>query len=91
MLCIIGPALLILLVTLAEFGFLRGVISEDTAGIIGVIVLLLLVALAVALFIFSDTRLERYKYLQKGFNLPYFCGPRSSSAAVHLPLPIRCL
>ncbi|MEK4062041.1 MULTISPECIES: permease prefix domain 1-containing protein [unclassified Paenibacillus] len=72
MLCIIGPALLILLVTLAEFGFLRGVISEDTAGIIGVIVLLLLVALAVGLFIFSDTKLERYKYLQKGFNLPYF-------------------
>jgi hypothetical protein len=72
MLCMIGPALLILLVTLADYGFLGGVISEDTAGIIGVSILLVLIALAVGLFIFSGTMMEKYKYLKKGFNLPYF-------------------
>lgn len=72
MLCIVGPALLILLSTLAEYGFLQGVISGDTAGILGVVILLILVAPAVGLFIFSGTMLEKYKYLQKGFNLPHF-------------------
>lgn len=70
MLCILGPALLVLLTTLAEFGYLS-VMSEDTAGVIGVCVLLVLVALAVGLFIYSGNMLERYKDWQKGFNLPY--------------------
>jgi hypothetical protein len=72
MLCIVGPALLILLSTLAEYGFLQGVISEDTAGILGVVILLVLVAPAVGLFIYSGTVSEKYKYLQKGFTLPHF-------------------
>lgn len=72
MLCIIAPALLVLLTTLAEYGFLQGVISEDLAGVIGVSVLLLLIALAVGLFIYSNTMMERYKHLEKGFNLPYY-------------------
>lgn len=72
MLCIIGPALLVLLVTLTESGFLQGVISEDAAAIFGVCVLLVLIALAVGLFIFSGTIMERYKYLKKGFSLPNF-------------------
>ncbi|WP_244169824.1 permease prefix domain 1-containing protein [Paenibacillus helianthi] len=74
MLCIIGPALLILLNTLAEFGFLKGVISEDAASILGVVALLILVALAVGLFIFSGMMLEKYKYLHEGFSLPYDLG-----------------
>lgn len=74
MLCIIGPALLILLNTLTEFGFLKGVISEDGASILGVVALLILVALAVGLFIFSGMMMEKYKYLHKGFNLPYDLG-----------------
>ncbi|WP_054943221.1 permease prefix domain 1-containing protein [Paenibacillus ihuae] len=72
MLCIVGPALLILLNTLAEYGFLQGVISGDTAGILGVIILLVLVAPAVGLFIYSGTVSEKYKDLQKGFTLPHF-------------------
>ncbi|MHA6532201.1 permease prefix domain 1-containing protein [Paenibacillus sp. BAC0078] len=71
MLCIGGAALLILLHSLAEFGFLRGIIIEDTASILGVVILLILVALAVGMFIFSGTMLEKYKYLRKGFDLPY--------------------
>ncbi|WP_342563932.1 permease prefix domain 1-containing protein [Paenibacillus sp. FSL R7-0345] len=72
MLCIIGPALLVFLVTLAEYGFLRGVISEDAAGIIGVSVLLVLVAFAIGLFIFSSNMMEKYKKWEKGLKLPYF-------------------
>lgn len=71
MLCLIGPALLILLVVLAETGFLQGILSEDAAGILGVVALLILVALAVGLFIFSGMMLEKYKYLNKGFKLPH--------------------
>ncbi|WP_051424800.1 permease prefix domain 1-containing protein [Paenibacillus graminis] len=71
MLCLIGPALLILLHVLAETGFLQGILSEDAAGILGVVALLILVALAVGLFIFSGMMLENYKYLHKGFNLPH--------------------
>lgn len=68
----VGPALLIVLVTLAEYGFLRGVLSEDAAGMIGVSILLVLIALAVGMFIYSGSSMERFKYLEKGFNLPYF-------------------
>ncbi|WP_042200381.1 permease prefix domain 1-containing protein [Paenibacillus camerounensis] len=71
-LCMIGPALLIVLVTLAEYGFLRGVLSEDAAGMIGVSILLVLIALAVGMFIYSGSSMERFKYLEKGFNLPCF-------------------
>jgi Na+/melibiose symporter-like transporter len=72
MLCIIGPALLVLLTTLAEYGFLQGILSEDSADFLGVAILLVLVAPAVGLFIFSGTMLEKYKYLHKGFSLPHF-------------------
>ncbi|MBW4085386.1 permease prefix domain 1-containing protein [Paenibacillus sp. S150] len=72
MLCILGPAVLILLNTLAEFSFLRGLISGDAASILGVVILLMLVALAVGLFIFSGMMLETYKYLHTGFNLPEY-------------------
>ncbi|ASA25266.1 permease prefix domain 1-containing protein [Paenibacillus donghaensis] len=67
-----GVALLILLSSLAESGFLQGILTEDAAGIVGVVVLLMLVALAVGLFIYSGTMMERYSHLHKSFNLPHY-------------------
>ena len=65
-LCILSPMVLILLGGLTEN------LPENAAGGIGVTVLLLMVAAAVAIFIFWNTRLERYEYLEKeNFDLEY--------------------
>lgn len=65
-LCILAPAVLLLLGGLTEN------LPENAAGGIGVTVLLLMVAAAVAIFIFWNTRLERYEYLEKeNFDLEY--------------------
>jgi len=68
--CIIAPALLILITLLAADGIFGAGISEDTAGIFGVIILFLLLAAAVAMFIYIGIRLEKYKYLKNDFELP---------------------
>ena len=62
-LCILSPVALILLGVAAETR--RIALSEDAAGAIGVCVLLAVVAAAVALFLTSGMRLERYEYLEK--------------------------
>lgn len=62
--CILSPVCLILLGGLSEFGGKRG-ISENMAGGIGVTVLLVMVAMAVAILVFHGMRLERYEYLEK--------------------------
>ena len=50
-------------------------ISEDTAGGIGVIVLLLIVGGAVASFILNGMQLEKYEYLEKEvFSFTVWCG-----------------
>lgn len=61
--CILSPVLLILLGGFAEMKMFA--ISEDMAGGIGVTVLLLMVASAVAVFIMKGMKLERYEYLEK--------------------------
>lgn len=58
-LCIVGAALLIFLTTLME------------SNIFGPIALLLLVVPAIALFIYSGMKLEKYDYLQNPFDLPF--------------------
>ena len=62
-LCIISPVCLILLGALSEvegYG-----ISEDVAAAIGIIVLLILIAVAVADFIYCGVKLEKYEFLEK--------------------------
>ena len=63
LLCIISPILLILLGGAQEFGVLP--ITETQAAGVGIIVLLLLIGGAVALFITSGLRGSRYEYLEK--------------------------
>lgn len=62
MACILSPILLILLGGMAEFQVIA--MSEDMAGGVGVSVLLLIVAGAVAVFIVNGMKLDKYKYLE---------------------------
>ncbi|MGL4284328.1 MAG: permease prefix domain 1-containing protein, partial [Eubacterium aggregans] len=57
-LCIVSPALLILMATL---------MPTDLGGILGLIPLFIGVAIGVALFIFADHLKEPYKYLNSAF------------------------
>ncbi|WP_048718828.1 permease prefix domain 1-containing protein [Bacillus sp. 522_BSPC] len=70
-LCILGSALLVLFTELYDNGFLNGV-TENTAALIGVAQLLLFVAIAVSLFIYSGQLLEKFKFIEKKgtFSLP---------------------
>ena len=61
--CVLSAAPLIVLAGIAEN---RGnVLTEDTAGILGVIILLIMIACAVAVFISTGMQLEKYSYLEK--------------------------
>ncbi len=63
MLCILSPVALILLGGAREFGLLDW--SEEAAGGIGLIILILMLIPAVGLFIVSYLRISRYEYLEK--------------------------
>ena len=63
MLCILSPVALILLGGAQAFGLLNW--SEEAAGGIGLVVLMLMVIPAVGLFIISNLRISRYEYLEK--------------------------
>ena len=62
-LCIISPIALIFLGGLAEHG--STTITEDMAGGIGTVILLLVVASGVAALIMSGMQLSKYEYLEK--------------------------
>lgn len=62
-LCIISPVCLFLLGAACETGMLQ--ITEDFAGGMGLIILLILVAAAVAIFITSGSMTSPYEYLEK--------------------------
>ena len=62
-LCLLGPAILVLLAGLSEYGALP--LSENAAGAMGTGVLLCLVACAVWGFINEARRLEEFDYLEK--------------------------
>lgn len=59
--CIISPVILIMLGALSE---LKGVINENVAAGIGMVFLLALIAIAVYIFITTDSKLKPYEYLQ---------------------------
>ena len=67
-LCILSPITLILLAGMVEAGRLR--ISEDIAGGIGLIVCLVMVAVAVVIFILQGFHYEKYNYLEQEKILP---------------------
>ncbi|WP_105617102.1 permease prefix domain 1-containing protein [Vallitalea okinawensis] len=70
-LCIIGAAVLILMIQLSEDGLLTG-LTGDAGAIIGLVPLLVLVALGVGLMIYSGTTMERFKYIEDDFELPTY-------------------
>ncbi len=63
MLCILSPVALIVLGGAQEFGLLNW--SEEAAGGIGLIVMILMVLPAVGLFIVSSLQIAQYEYLEK--------------------------
>ncbi|SFL44731.1 hypothetical protein SAMN04487943_101597 [Gracilibacillus orientalis] len=60
-LCILGAAMLVLLLGVIENGYNE--ISSETGTYLGLIVLLLFVAIAVGLFIYAGMKLEKYKFI----------------------------
>lgn len=69
-LCIMAPAILILITLLAADGILGKGVSEDTASIFGVIGLFLMLAVSAGIFIYNGMRMDKYKYLKEDFELP---------------------
>jgi hypothetical protein len=69
-LCILSPAVLMLLNTLAEDGIIGSGLSKDFRDMLGLIGLFILVVPAVALFIYTGMKMERYKFLNGAFDLP---------------------
>lgn len=62
-LCILSPIALLLLAAFSESG--RIAMTEDMAGGLGVVILLIIVAVAVSIFIISGGKTERFEYLEK--------------------------
>jgi transcriptional regulator with XRE-family HTH domain len=62
-LCILSPVLLILLGGAQEYGKLA--LTENQAGGLGLIALILLIGCAVALFVVSGLRISKYEFMEK--------------------------
>lgn len=62
MMCILSPVLMISLGGLAEAGFIS--MNETTAGITGLIIMLVIIAIAVGLFLREGLHGKRYEYLE---------------------------
>ncbi len=88
-LCILSPIPLMLLSLLAELNIWA--ISEELAAGIGIAILLLLVAPAVALFIINGMALDRYEYLTKeAFDSEYgVSGVVNERKRLHDPIFVR--
>lgn len=69
-LCIIGAAMLIFITSLTDEGIIGQGLSSDFTDMLGIIALFILIVPAVALFIYSGMRMEKYKYLHSDFDLP---------------------
>ena len=65
LICILAPIPLIVLAVLSEAGTLS--FSEEQTAMVGVSVLLAMIAVAVALFIISGMKANKYEYYQKNF------------------------
>jgi hypothetical protein len=63
---ILGVSLLVLLVTLAENRYIFQNFSSDVQDLIPVIALFLFIVPAVGIFIYSGTKLEKYKFIDEG-------------------------
>jgi len=69
-LCILAPAMLILISQLLQGGIIVNSLSDSASEVPGLIVLFLFITAAVGLFIYSGINFERYKYIEDGVQLP---------------------
>ncbi|MBD2862801.1 permease prefix domain 1-containing protein [Paenibacillus oceani] len=70
-LCITGVALLVLLTNLSEDGLLGPLVTDNTGGWIGLIAMFMLMVPAIAMFIYSGTKLNSFHYMQGEFVIPH--------------------
>lgn len=68
-LCIMGGAMLILLSELADDGIIGRNLAGDFRDMLGLLGLFTLVIPAVAIFIYTGMKMEKYEYLKKHFEL----------------------
>lgn len=69
-LCIVSPAVLILLNNLSQSGLIH--FQESVTGALGFVILILMVAAAVPIFLKSNSSMEAYKFLKEdAFELEY--------------------
>ncbi|HEY5583220.1 MAG TPA: permease prefix domain 1-containing protein [Ruminiclostridium sp.] len=68
-LCIMGPAMLILITQLIGDGIIDKGFSSNVGDMLGIIALFIMIVPAIAIFIYSGMKLEKYKYLEGGFDL----------------------
>lgn len=68
---LLGAALLILITTMGENGVMRSVFSEYAMNMIGLVCLLVLLVPSIGMFIYSGMKMEKFKYMESGFSLPY--------------------
>lgn len=69
-LCILAPAMLMFTHSLIVDGIFGTAIAIDVLEGLSIIPLCILVAIAVGLFIYAGTKLDKYKYLEEDFILP---------------------
>lgn len=71
-LCIAGVALLLVFIKLLEhYTVMSGNGSMDIGVTLGLIAMFILITVAIGMFIYSGMKLNRFKYLEQGFQLPY--------------------
>ncbi|HHU28282.1 TPA: hypothetical protein GXZ54_03900 [bacterium] len=71
MLCLMGVISLLLSIQLVNDKIIFANVKENYVNIIGIIPLFVLISIAVALFIFSESFMSKYRVLEKGVSLPY--------------------
>lgn len=74
-LCVLSPVCMFLLIGLVEFRAAKGIagyMTENSAGGIGMVVLLFMVTAGVSILILNSMKLSKYEYLEKeAFSLQY--------------------
>ena len=72
MLCVMSPILMIIMAGMSEEPQYASVLTEDMAGGLGTVILLVMVACAVAIFIINSNKMAEYEYLKNAeFELEY--------------------
>jgi len=69
-LCIAGAASVVLMSTMGQWVFGHFSLPASTKSVFGVVLMLIMIVAAVALFIYSGMRLEKYKFMKGSFELP---------------------